>query len=82
MVETAPDGMRSGYHRPVLFVWLFPVFFVLIGGASDPLNASLPAGSLSTVIGGVVVALGVILVAVGLASAAFLALLAGQVDGL
>ena len=165
MVETPPDGMQSGYQGPVFVVWLFPLFFVLIGGAmvvmairgkrargrweaaaarapgevtdlqwvssrhsdsrsrvaypvlrfalpdgrtvetranfgtnppqakpgaqvtvlydtSDPLNASLPAGSLSTVIGGVVVALGVILVAVGLVSAAFLALLAGSVDGL
>ena len=50
--------------------------------ASDPLNASLPAGGLSSVIGGVVVAIGVILVAVGLVSAAFLALLAGSVEGL
>jgi hypothetical protein len=33
-------------------------------------------------IGGVVVALGVILIVVGLASAAFLALLASSVDGL
>jgi hypothetical protein len=33
MVETPPDGMQSGYHRPVLLVWLFPVCFVLIGGA-------------------------------------------------
>jgi hypothetical protein len=50
--------------------------------ASDPLDASLAAGGISTMIGGVVVALGVILVVVGLASAAFLALLASSVDGL
>ena len=36
MVESPSDGMQSGYQRPVspvLFVWLFPAFFVLIGGA-------------------------------------------------
>lgn len=67
MVETPPDGMQSGYHgrvSPVLFVWLFPALFLLIGGA-------MVAG-----------AIGVILVAVGLAGAASLALLAGSVDGL
>jgi len=40
---------------------------------ADPTSASLPAGGTSAVVSGVIVALGGILIAVGLAAAAFLA---------
>jgi len=50
--------------------------------ASNPLNASLAAGGVGTVVSGVIVGLGAVMVAVGLVFAAFLILLAGSVDGL
>ena len=40
---------------------------------ADPTSASLPAGGSSAVVNGVIVALGGVLIAVGLAAAAFLA---------
>jgi hypothetical protein len=39
---------------------------------ADPTSASLPAGGSSAVVNGVIVALGGVLIAVGLAAAAFL----------
>ena len=43
--------------------------------AGNPLNASLEAGGVSTLVSGVVIAMGIVLMAVGLVFAAFLALL-------
>jgi uncharacterized membrane protein YphA (DoxX/SURF4 family) len=40
---------------------------------ADPTSASLPAGGTASVVSGVIMALGGILIAVGLAAAAFLA---------
>ena len=77
-----PDGRDAGqlrHHPPQVKPG---AQVTVLYEAANPLNASLPAGSLSTMIGGVVVAIGVVPVAVGLAFAAFLILLAGSVDGL
>jgi hypothetical protein len=57
-VGARSDGMQDGYHRTVL---AFPV-----------LRFSLPAGGGASVVSGVIIALGGILIAVGLAAAAFL----------
>jgi len=60
---TNPPQAKPGEHVTVLY------------DAGDPLNASLAAGGVSTLVSGVVIAMGIVLVAVGLVFAAFLVLL-------
>lgn len=58
---TNPPAAKPGAQVTVLY------------DLSDPTSASLPAGGTSAVVSGVIIALGGILIAVGLAAAAFLA---------